>query len=110
MSVNPGHLGIVYYRNSGIDEHHLAREGLNFLVPWLMRPIIFDVRTRPKLITSTSGSKGEEHELCDVPCKITHIMSVSAADLQMVEIGVRVLFKPDINQLPFIYRRLGQGI
>jgi regulator of protease activity HflC (stomatin/prohibitin superfamily) len=29
-------------------------------------------------------------------------------DLQMVEISLRVLYKPDSNNLPFIYRRLGQ--
>jgi prohibitin 2 len=43
------------------------------------------VRTRPKLINSTSGSK----------------------DLQMVEIALRVLYKPNASNLPFVYRRLG---
>jgi prohibitin 2 len=28
----------------------------------------------------------------------------------MVEISLRVLYKPDAQQLPFIYRRLGQGL
>lgn len=28
----------------------------------------------------------------------------------MVEMSLRVLFRPDPNQLPFIYRRLGYGI
>lgn len=32
------------------------------------------------------------------------------SDLQMVEISLRVLFKPDTHHLPFIYRRLGQGM
>jgi hypothetical protein len=30
-------------------------------------------------------------------------------DLQMVEMSLRVLFRPDPHQLPFIYRRLGYG-
>lgn len=32
----------------------------------------------------------------------------SNIDLQMVQISLRVLFKPDQNELPFIYRRLGK--
>lgn len=27
------------------------------MVPWFMRPIIYDVRARPNVITSTSGSR-----------------------------------------------------
>jgi prohibitin 2 len=85
-TVNPGHQAIVYSRVGGLDEHMVRTEGLNFVVPWLERPIIYDCRTRPKLVNSTSGSK----------------------DLQMVEISLRVLFKPDPHHLHFIYRRLGQ--
>jgi len=84
--VNAGHQAIIYNRLGGLDEVTVRTEGLNFVIPWLQRPIIFDCRTRPKLINSTSGSK----------------------DLKMVEISLRVLFKPDPRQLPFIYRRLGQ--
>ena len=32
-------------------------EGTHFLIPWFERPVIYDVRTRPNTITSTSGSK-----------------------------------------------------
>ena len=84
--VNAGHMAIIYNRVGGIDENTIKTEGLNFVIPWFQRPIVFDVRTRPKLINSTSGSK----------------------DLQMVEISLRVLLKPDPTKLPFIYRRLGQ--
>lgn len=90
FTITPGHIGIVYNRfgwggEAGI-QRQVCREGLNFLIPWFQRPVIYDVRTRPKLINSTSGSK----------------------DLQMVEIALRVLYKPDATNLPFIYRRLGQ--
>lgn len=90
VTVRPGHLGVIYNRfgvgaQQGIQEVGVCREGLNFVIPWFQRAIIYDVRTRPKLINSTSGSK----------------------DLQMVEISLRVLFKPDPHNLPFIYRRLG---
>lgn len=90
FTVSPGHRGIVYNRfglggSSGI-QNTICQEGLNFVIPWFQRPVIYDVRTRPKLINSTSGSK----------------------DLQMVEISLRVLYKPDSANLPFIYRRLGK--
>jgi len=85
VTVQPGHKGVVYNRFGGLDEKHVLKEGLNFVVPWFQRPIVFDIRTRPQPIDTTSGSK----------------------DLQMVTISLRVLFKPDPHELGFIYRRLG---
>lgn len=32
-------------------------EGTHLMLPWFDRPIIYDVRARPSLITSTSGSR-----------------------------------------------------
>jgi len=61
-------------------------EGTHFVVPWVERAIIYDVRARPNTITSTSGTK----------------------DLQMVNIGLRVLTRPLPDQLPTIYRSLGK--
>merc|ERR1712028_130507 len=61
------------------------REGAHFRVPYVERPIIFDVRARPHTMSSLTGSR----------------------DLQMVYISVRVLFKPDGSKLPDIYRYLG---
>ena len=87
VTIQPGHKGVVYNRFGGLNEKHILKEGLNFVVPWFQRPVVFDVRTRPQPIDTTSGSK----------------------DLQMVTISLRVLFKPDPNQLGFIYRRLGTG-
>ena len=55
-------------------------------VPWFQYPIIYDVRSRPKLLVSPTGSK----------------------DLQMVNIGLRVLYRPDQFELQELYRRLGQ--
>lgn len=85
VTVQPGHRGIVYNRFGGLDDKHHLKEGLNFVIPWFQRPIVYDIRTRPQPIDTTSGSK----------------------DLQMVTISLRVLFKPDAENLGFIYRRLG---
>lgn len=86
VTVQPGHLGIIYSRHDGLSSSVALREGLNFVIPWLQRAIVFDMRTRPQQIQSQSGSK----------------------DLQMVQISLRVLFKPDPQHLPFIYRKLGR--
>uniref|UniRef100_A0A7N1A8V9 Prohibitin n=1 Tax=Kalanchoe fedtschenkoi TaxID=63787 RepID=A0A7N1A8V9_KALFE len=62
-------------------------EGTHLMIPWFERPIIYDVRARPHLVESTSGSR----------------------DLQMVRIGLRVLTRPEADQLPTIYRTLGEN-
>ena len=79
-----GHRAIVFNRLTGIKEE-VYEEGTHFMVPWLERPIIFDVRARPNVITSQSGSR----------------------DLQMINIGLRVLTRPSPARLPEIYRTLG---
>lgn len=32
-------------------------EGTHLMIPWIERPIIYDVRARPNLVESTSGSR-----------------------------------------------------
>jgi len=86
VTVQPGHKGVIYNRLGGLAEKADLKEGLNFVIPWFQRAVVFDIRTRPQPIDTQSGSK----------------------DLQMVQISLRVLFKPDPNELPFIYRRLGK--
>lgn len=83
-TVDAGHLAVKYNRFSGVGEEP-HREGLNFMVPWFERPIIFDIRARPHTMTSLTGSK----------------------DLQMVNISLRALAKPNPAKLPEIYRQLG---
>lgn len=83
-TVDAGHSAIKYNRLSGVGATSY-REGLHFLMPWFERPIIFDVRARPHTMTSLTGSR----------------------DLQMVNISLRALCKPDPNRLPEIYRQLG---
>lgn len=60
-------------------------EGTHLAIPWIQRPIIFDIRARPRSMTSLTGSK----------------------DLQMVNVTVRILSKPDPTKLPDMYRKLG---
>merc|ERR1719199_1956260 len=77
-------MAIKYDRLSGIKDP-TYREGVHFMVPWFERRIMFDVKARPHTMTSLTGSR----------------------DLQMVNISLRTLCKPDTNRLPEMYRTLG---
>lgn len=83
-TVQGGHRAVVFNRIVGMKDT-IYGEGLNFNIPWFERPIIFDIRTRPVNLQTLTGSK----------------------DLQMVTLGIRVLHKPNANQLVWIYRYLG---
>ncbi|XP_057792420.1 prohibitin-1, mitochondrial-like [Salvia miltiorrhiza] len=85
-NVEGGHRAIVFNRIWGVKDK-VYPEGTHILAPWFERPVIYDVRARPHLVESTSGSR----------------------DLQMVKIGLRVLTRPVPDQLPTIYRTLGEN-
>lgn len=79
--VRGGSRAVIFDRLSGVREGVIS-EGTHFLVPWLQRSIIFDVRTKPRNIATTTGSK----------------------DLQMVSLTLRVLHRPEVQALPKIYQ------
>ncbi|OIW08794.1 hypothetical protein TanjilG_16375 [Lupinus angustifolius] len=85
-NVEGGHRAIVFNRLTGVKDK-VYPEGTHIIIPWFERPVIYDVRARPHLVDSTSGSR----------------------DLQMVKIGLRVLTRPVPDQLPTIYRTLGEN-
>ncbi|XP_030935585.1 prohibitin-1, mitochondrial [Quercus robur] len=85
-NVEGGHRAIMFNRIVGVKEQVYA-EGTHFMIPWFERPVIYDVRAKPHLVESTSGSR----------------------DLQMVKIGLRVLTRPVPDQLPTVYRTLGEN-
>lgn len=58
VTIQPGHLGIIYNRFGGLRENYVMKDGLNFVIPWFQRAIVYDVRTRPQLVNTQSGSKG----------------------------------------------------
>lgn len=83
-TVDGGHRAIIFSRLGGVQKEIYA-EGLHFRIPWFHYPIIYDIRSRPRKISSPTGSK----------------------DLQMVNISLRVLSRPDAGSLPVMYRQLG---
>lgn len=85
FNVDGGHRAIVYSRIGGISQK-IFSEGTHIVIPWIETPIVYDVRAKPRNVASLTGTK----------------------DLQMVNITCRVLSRPDVSQLPTIYRTLGQ--
>jgi len=83
-TVSGGEKAVLFSRYSGVNQQ-VYGEGWHLKIPWLHKPQIFNVRTRPTSIPSVTGSK----------------------DLQMVNITLRVLTKPHWESLPKIYKRLG---
>ncbi|EAU86052.2 prohibitin Phb2 [Coprinopsis cinerea okayama7 len=83
-NVDGGHRAIKYSRIGGLRPD-VYGEGTHFAIPWFETPIIYDIRAKPRNIASLTGTK----------------------DLQMVNITCRVLSRPDIRNLPGIYRELG---
>lgn len=79
--VKGGTRAVIFDRLSGVQEK-VINEGTHFLVPILQRSIIYDVRTKPRNISTTTGSK----------------------DLQMVSLTLRVLHRPEVQMLPKIYQ------
>ncbi|XBW34589.1 hypothetical protein QEN19_000152 [Hanseniaspora menglaensis] len=82
--VQGGSRAIIFDRLQGIKQDVIS-EGTHFFIPWLQKPIIFDIRSKPKNISTNTGTK----------------------DLQNVSLTLRVLHRPDIVSLPTIYQNLG---
>jgi hypothetical protein len=127
---------------------HPCSEGTHLMVPWFERPIIYDVRARPSLIQSQSGSRDLQmvrrqragrqagaagHPVPPPPLACAPVPQPSASSVcpqdpgspqqlrarpdpchctplrLQVNIGLRVLTRPNPDKLPTIYRQLGTG-
>eukprot|EP00392_Amoebophrya_sp_AT5.2_P017490 g17852.t1 len=54
-NVDGGERAVMFNRFSGVSDM-VSGEGTHFMVPWLMAPYRYDIRVRPKLIQTTTGS------------------------------------------------------
>ena len=69
-NVDGGHRAVIFDRFTGIKDQ-VTGEGTHFIIPWVQRPILYDIRSRPMNIPSVTGSK----------------------DLQNVNITLRILYR-----------------
>jgi prohibitin 1 len=84
FNVDGGHRAVIFDRFQGIKKE-VVGEGTHFMIPWVQKPIVYDIRARPKNVPAITGSK----------------------DLQNVNITLRILFRPKPESLPEIYTTLG---
>jgi prohibitin 1 len=84
-NVDGGERAVMFDQLRGGVRPDVTGEGTHFLIPVIQRPVIFDVRTKPREVPSVTGTK----------------------DLQMVNIKLRILWRPIIDDLPKLYRELG---
>lgn len=84
-NVEGGHRAVIFDQFRGVQQK-VEPEGTHFLIPMVQRPIIFDVRSQPRNIPVTTPSK----------------------DLQNVNITLRILFRPKIDSIPWIYQNYGE--
>lgn len=84
--VEPGFQAIKFDIFSGVLPQ-VHKEGYHLLLPFVQRPIIYDCRMKNHVFVSVCGTK----------------------DLQIVQLKTRLISRPDIDNLPNLYRLLGMN-
>jgi len=87
-NVDAGHRAVLFDNARGGIQDDVKHEGTHFMIPFIQSPRIMEVRVRPKELPSITGTK----------------------DLQTVQIKLRVLWRPEIDKLPDIYRKFQDQI
>ena len=82
FTVDGGHRALMFdaITGKGVKEKVLG-EGIHFKFPALYEPVIFEIRLKPKIIETRTPAR----------------------DLQLVDITVRILEKPDVDNLRKLY-------
>jgi len=86
FNVPAGHRGVIYDRFRGVLPK-IESEGTHLRIPIIQDPIMFDVTVRPRAVTVTTGSK----------------------DLQTINLTLRVLYRPNREKLPELYKEFGMN-
>eukprot|EP01117_Protostelium_nocturnum_P013582 TRINITY_DN5081_c0_g1_i1.p1 TRINITY_DN5081_c0_g1~~TRINITY_DN5081_c0_g1_i1.p1 ORF type:complete len:299 (-),score=100.87 TRINITY_DN5081_c0_g1_i1:39-896(-) len=82
--VQAGYKAVVFDRIRGVLP--VSRdEGIHFRIPFIQKPVLYETRTKYTNIQSETGSK----------------------DLQTVGVHLRLLYRPDTEQLPRLHSKLG---
>jgi prohibitin 1 len=84
FNVDGGERAVMWTMFSGIKDKTYP-EGTHFMLPYFYRPHLYNIRLRPKLIQTTTGTK----------------------DIQTVTIHVRLLYRPNVDKLATIHKQLG---
>jgi regulator of protease activity HflC (stomatin/prohibitin superfamily) len=68
-------------------QSHVYGEGMHFKMPFIDTIIRFEIRTQPTMIHSTTGTN----------------------DMQTVNVSMRLLYRPILENLPIILSNIGQN-
>ncbi|KAI4839937.1 prohibitin 1 [Plasmodium brasilianum] len=82
--VDGGERCVMFNRFGGVSENTYG-EGSHFYIPWFQTPYIYDIKMKPKVINTTTGTR----------------------DLQIVTLSLRLLFRPHTKHLPYLHSTLG---
>jgi prohibitin 1 len=58
FTVDGGEAAVMWDMKNGINENKIYKEGTHFKIPIYQEPKILDIRTRPRSISTKTGSKG----------------------------------------------------
>ncbi|CAF4250401.1 unnamed protein product, partial [Rotaria sordida] len=83
-NVDGGHRAVIFDRFQGV-KLDVIEEGTHFMISWLHRPMIFDIRARPRSVPSI----------------------IEIKDLQAINITLRILYWPRAELLPKIFCKFG---
>jgi prohibitin 1 len=86
FTVDGGERAIIFDQFGGVKPK-VYGEGWHPFIPGVQQPKIFEIRTRPKVITSPTGTR----------------------DMQTAFISLRILFHPEAEYLPTIFLNLGEN-
>ncbi|KNH09756.1 prohibitin [Perkinsela sp. CCAP 1560/4] len=79
-----GHRAVKFNALFGLYDRSYG-EGAHIAIPYIEIPIFFDIRAKPTEVVTSTGSR----------------------DLQIINVSVRVLYRPNVGKLAQLYRQLG---
>jgi|TARA_B110001450_G_C17445330_1_gene409687 prohibitin 1 len=82
--VDGGERAVIFNKFKGLQDK-VYGEGMHFKIPMVYVPRYFEIRSRPRLINSSTGTK----------------------DLQTVDLTLRILFRPKEEKINWILNNVG---
>ena len=62
--VEAGHQGLIFSRFTGLRPD-IFREGWHLRIPYFEIPVIYDVRTKPRVIQTITSNRGNKYLICN---------------------------------------------
>lgn len=59
--VDGGERAVMFNRFAGGISDTIIGEGSHFYIPWFQTPYLYDIKTKPKVINTTTGTRGRHY-------------------------------------------------